>query len=966
MTVLGAVCRRAFLAALVVADAATAASAARAAFSVEDWGPRSGLAPGSVRSITQTPDGYLWLLTSQGPCKFDGVRFTPSAELIGAIGDRVLKVRAMKRALDGGLWFGGPDFVVKLEGGRTRLFERALDVHRLADSSDGSLWIAHEEAGVTRLWQGRFESRLSPPVIFSALHEDAAGRLWAGSWGHGLFQLEQDRLVPAGRHADGYVNDLGSDASGTLWAATRAGLYALEGDRARRLLEASNVTAMGPSSEGGLWVGTSGGSLYHVHAGASPRLEPVGARAPNQVLAVFEDREGSLWIGHPDGLRRAKPGPFVSYGEQPWLAHNPALSILEAADGAIWVFSDGGGLSRIKDGAITRLTTRDGLASDYGGPLFESRDGTLWVGTARGLTRIRNGAVTSYTTGLLSGAVSALFEDEEGLVVAPEFNGLHRFRHGRLTPYRVAGYERFQSYYIYQAHRSKDGIVWLATNNGLVSIRNGEARIFNAADGLLEDNVRGVHEDTDGALWIATAKIGIARLAAGKLLTITTRQGLHDDRVYSVLPGGDGHLWMSSARGLFRVSRDDIESVAAGKAARVRSIVYDIADGLLTTDFAPGAQPPAWKSHDGRLWFGTQKGVVAVDTARISQNLLPPPVVIEGVSLDGREVPARAPVVVAPGVRRVELHFTGLSLLAPHRVLFRYRLEGSDADWLEDHRRSASYMNLRPGPYTFRVTASNNDGVWNDTAASLRLDVQPFFYQTALFRWILAGAALAAALAVHRWRVAGVHRRYEAVIEERTRIAREMHDTLAQNLGGLALLLDSIKAQHRHLSSALADQLEETSRLLRYNLAEVYRAIRDLRTSDRDRRGLLGAVTAILERATKGSGTRFRVRGEVGEPSLPPRVRDELLRILQEAAANAARHAGAQTVEVELHHSEGRVRLTVSDDGCGFDTTHAFLLEAGHYGLIGIRERAKRIGGRLEIASVVGKGTQVSVEVPAP
>ena len=471
----------------------------------------------------------------------------------------------MKRARDGGLWFGGPDFVVKLGQGRTELFERALNVQRLVERSDGTLWIAHEEGGLTRLQHGRFEPQPTAPVIFSALHEDAAGVLWAGSWGTGLFRLGPLGLVGAGGYGDGYVNDIESDASRTLWVASRAGLFAMKDGRTRRLLSASNVTAMGPSSDGGLWVGTRDGSLYRVGTDTSARLEPIGVRAPNQILAVFEDREGSVWIGHPDGLCRAKPGPFSSYGEQPWLARNPAMSILETADEAIWVFSDGGGLSRIKDGAITRLTTRDGVASDYGGPLFESRDGTLWVGTAHGLTRIRNGTVTSYTTGLLSGAVSAIFEDEEGLVVAPSFAGLHRFRDGRLTPYRVAGSEGFRSYYIFQAHRSEDGTVWLAANKGLVCIRNGAARIFNGANGLLEDSVRAIYEDA-GALWIATAKVGLARYASGRFLTITARQGLFDDRVYSVLPANDGCLWMSSPRGLFRVSREDIESLAAGNA----------------------------------------------------------------------------------------------------------------------------------------------------------------------------------------------------------------------------------------------------------------------------------------------------------------------------------------------------------------------------------------------------------------
>jgi signal transduction histidine kinase len=274
-------------------------------------------------------------------------------------------------------------------------------------------------------------------------------------------------------------------------------------------------------------------------------------------------------------------------------------------------------------------------------------------------------------------------------------------------------------------------------------------------------------------------------------------------------------------------------------------------------------------------------------------------------------------------------------------------------------------MDLPPGRYRFEVTASNNDGVWNDRGASLWLDVRPLFYQTALFRVLLAAVLLTVAFAAYRWHMAGVRRRYQALIEERTRIAREMHDTLAQNLGGVALMIEAIEVGDEDGAAEAGRQLEEASRLLRYNLAEAYRAIRDLRTDTLENHDLLASVSAVLERATSGNALRFRLRGDAGGPPLSARAQEGLLRIVQESVANVVRHAQAQTIDVELARSDRHLRVVVSDDGRGFDTSEGFSLEARHYGLIGMRERAERLGGRLEVTSVVGKGTRVLVEVPA-
>jgi signal transduction histidine kinase/ligand-binding sensor domain-containing protein len=936
-------------------------------FSLDSWSVSSGALPSAVRAITQTADGYLWVLTSNGPLKFDGLRFTASPELKDAVGPPIVRTTAMLRGRDGTLWLAGADFLVGLKNGRSQVYQHTLVASCLAEASDGTLWIGHGNRGLTRFREGRFEDLAVPMPNVSALHVDAHGILWIGSWGDGLFRMERGGVVRVAPPLDTHVHGMASDPAGNLWMATRRGLTSISGAaRADRLR--ADVTAIATTQEGDVWAGTSDGTLHHLRGG---RLQSLAPRSPGQgpILSLYEDREGSLWIASTDGLLRLKPGPFTTYGTHEGLVHNEASSVIEARDGAIWVFSDGGGLSRIKDGAITHVTEREGLPSNYGGPLFEDREGSLWAGTARGLARLRGGRVVSYRTGRLSGFVSALFEDSEGLIVATTagtLNSLERFQDGRLSAYRPRGARIRPDVYVYQARRMPDGTNWLATSQGLIRIRGGWSRVFTMADGLRADNVRTVQEDSEGVLWLATAGVGIVRLQQETVVPITTQQGLYDDRVFCVLPGDDGHLWMSSQRGLFRVSRDDAERVAAGQADRVRSIPYDVSDGLPTTEFSVGTQQPCWKSRGGLLWFATRRGVVAVDTRHVRKNPLAPPVVIEGVRLDGRDGRAEEAVVVPAGARRVEFFFTGLSLLVPHRVQFRYRLHGFEKEWVHDNRRSASYMDLPPGRYRFQVVASNNDGVWNDTGASIALEVRPFFYQTLLFRALVVAALVALAAAAHRWHLAGMRRRYQAVVEERTRIAREMHDTLAQNLGGVALMIEAIDVHDDGGEGGAPRQLEEASRLLRYNLAEAYRAIRDLRTDALETRDLWTSMSAVLERATSDSGLSFQLHGGAGGVSLSPQAREGLLRIVQESVANVVRHAQAHTIDVELARSDGRLRVVVSDDGRGFDTNGAFSLEARHYGLIGMRERAERLGGRLEVTSSVGKGTRVLVEVPAP
>ncbi len=798
---------------------------------MDEWLVKDGLPPGGIRSIVQTPDGYLWLASSGGLVRFDGVRFSPSPELQKALGSEMIVASALLLTRDGALWVAGNGFLCRLKEGQCSVFKGEIVISCLEESADGSIWVGLNWAGLRRFKDGRFIDYPSVTGLIRAIHEDRQGNVWLGGIWDGLYRLNPKGLTGYTTRdglLDPHVNALVEDHNGDLWVATRRGLNRFDSGRFVPVAIRDSVTSLWEDRSGVLWVGKSPGSISRF---VEEEIEPVPEmdRLDNDINCLYQDREGSIWVGTNDGLSRLRKSKFRLYTTREGLAHNKAAGIIEARDGTVWVFSDGGGLSAIKDGKIRVYTSGDGLASNFGGSLFQSRDGSVWAGTANGLSRIRNGKISSFSSGLLSHRyVSAIFEDEESLVIAIPTLGLFRFKDGHLQPYLADHIG--ESPFIYQACRAKDGTVWLASGAGLISVKGQECIFLTHEDGLLDNNVQSVGEDGDGTLWLATAKTGIACLKDGRVWTLSMKEGLYDDRVIRILPDQQGNLWMACPRGVFRVTRKQIDDYLGGRAAKIDSVAYGTADGMKSSECSYGAQTPGCRTHDGILWFPTTRGVVAVDPSESTLNFLPPPVAIEQLLVDDRELSPTDNLELPPGRRRIEFHFTGLSLLVPEKVQFKYRLEGFDQGWLSaGNRRAAYYTNVPPGSYRFRVIASNNDGVWNQTGASFRLRLKPYFYQTPYFLGIVLAVLALAAGGVYRLRMFELKKRYQAVLEERNRIARDMYDTFAQNLGGVALQLDSIKMQFTDIPPLLLQKLDQTSQMIRYSLAEAYRAVRDLR-----------------------------------------------------------------------------------------------------------------------------------------
>jgi len=460
------------------------------------------------------------------------------------------------------------------------------------------------------------------------------------------------------------------------------------------------------------------------------------------------------------------------------LSDDLVLTVYEAADGAIWIGTQGGGLNRLRDGVVTSYTTRDGLSSDLVSSIHGDREGNLWIGTlGGGLNRLRDGSFTHYTSrdGLPSDAVFALYEGSDGSLWIGTDAGLSHLRDGHFTTYTTA--DGLSSDFVTTIHEDRQGDIWIGTYDaGLNRLRNGRFVHFTTDEGLASNLVLALHDDQEGTLWIGTYEGGLNRLKDDVFTTYTVKDGLFNDNVYRILEDGDGNLWMSCNKGIFQVSKAALNAFAEGRAERVRSIAYGKVDGLKSPEMNGGSQPAGWKGRDGKLWFPSVKGVVMIDPANIGRNTLAPPVVIEEILVDGAPVEPASLVDLAPGRDKIEFHYTGLSFIASETIHFRYFLEGYDREWQEaGTSRSATYTNLDPGPYTFHVIAQNSDGVWNETGVSESFYLQPYFYETFLFYALCVLFLLfvvSIGYQVHIRNLKARERALEALVDERTQDLR--------------------------------------------------------------------------------------------------------------------------------------------------------------------------------------------------
>jgi PAS domain S-box-containing protein len=471
----------------------------------------------------------------------------------------------------------------------------------------------------------------------------------------------------------------------------------------------------------------------------------------NQVNSIAEDREGNLWVGTMQGLNRFRDVNITAYTTREGLSNDYLTGVVQTREGSLYFMSSPSGtITRLRDGQMTKLSSPAGAS-------YAGRDSSLWVAQSGVLINIKDGRSTRYdtTTGLPAKWISAITEDDQSLIVFLDHIGIRRFAGGHIQPYLLKDGKQYSSTEFGLCfYPAPGGVLWFGTTNGLVRFQNGESRVFDQRDGLADNWVSFVVDDRRGSLWFSSARGGLTRYMNGKFTTYSTSNGLITNEVYCVLADDQGDLWLGTSGGIARVSRKDIDDYEAGKIAAVRPRVFTMTDGLKTDALTDESQPNAVRARDGRLWFATRGGAVMIDPAAIKHNRVIPPVLIEQIIVDKESVTPKGSIIFLPGKKKLEFHYTALSFTVPERILFKYRLEGYDRDWVDaGTQRVAYYTNLPPGKYRFQVIACNNDGVWNETGASVGFELSPHFYETWWFDGLSILVLIAAALGVYRIRV---------------------------------------------------------------------------------------------------------------------------------------------------------------------------------------------------------------------
>ena len=963
-------------------------------YSHTSWKIRDGFPKAEISSIAQTPDGYLWLGTEFGLFRFDGVRHV----LWRPPGNQELPsnwIFSLLAARDGTLWIGTAKGLASWKDGKLTQYAELAGryIFKILEDREGTVWVSGAAVPSGKLCAIRngnvqcFGDDGSLGRAAFNLYEDSKGNLWVGVK-DGLWRWKPGppTFFSLAGEPDG-IQCFGEDNDGTLLVGWNSGIhrfingkpeaYTIPGRagqiRARRLLR---------DRDGSLWIGTFNEGIVHVHQGRTDVFGLSNGLSGETGSVLFEDREGNIWVATGTGLDRFRDFAVATFSVSQGLSSPRMQSVLADRDGGIWLATRNS-VNRWSNGQLTTLKInykRDGnLTSFVPNSLFQDDTGRVWVSTPFGFGYLDNDRFISVST--TPGAVIATAQDTAGnLWIANEQVGLFQLFRGSVVqeiPWSKLGH---MDPVTALAADSVRGGLWLGFFlGGIAYLKDGQITEWYAvADGLSDGRVSDLQLGRDGGLWVATEG-GLSRLKNGRVARLTSQNGLPCAAVHWVREDDAGSFWLFTSCGLVRIARSELDAWAAAvdqnidAKPAIQATVFDSTDGVQILAAANHFTPQVAKSTDGKLWFAATDGVSFVDPSRLSVNRLAPPVHIEQFIADRKTYDTisygSGPLRLPPLIRDLQIDYTALSIVAPEKILFRYKLEGRDVDWQEvTNRRQAFYNDLPPGSYRFRVMACNNNGVWNETGTYIDFSIAPVYYQTAWFRILVVLVFLLVLGALYQLRLRQVARvvrgRMEERLEERERIARDLHDTLLQSIQGLILKFSAVSKQipaDLPARNALEKTLDHADEVL----AEGRDRIRNLRVNSASLSDLPAAFRSVAEETSHGRDAIFKtvVEGRVRE--LHPLVLEECYCIGREAIINALSHSEGQHVEAEITYDSRQFRLRVRDDGRGIESK---ILEAGgksgHWGLQGMHERAQKIGGQLRFWSRPETGTEVELTVP--
>jgi signal transduction histidine kinase/ligand-binding sensor domain-containing protein len=963
------------------------------------WKVRDGFVKGTIGSIAQTPDGYLWLGTEFGLLRFDGVRAVPWQPPLGQQQLPSNSVFSLLTARDGTLWIGTSQGLASWKDGKlTQYPELAGQWVRapMLEDSEGTIWVGGvgfpPPAKLCAIHKGSVHCYGEDGGFVNGIrsvYEDRGRNLWVGVR-DGLWRWKPGppEFYPAPGPGMG-IQGLAEADDGALLFGPRTGVRRLVGSKIEAYplpnsAQHFTVSRLLHDRDGNLWIGTSDAGLAHVHSGRTDVFAQADGLSGDYVSALFEDREGSLWVGTHGGLDRFRElaAPTLSFNQG--LSSASVVSVLADRDGSVWLSTRRGLEQRRNNGQTTFFGLLNG---NYAGSLFQDRRGRVWASTLREFGYLQNGRFVAVKN-VPGGPVYSVTEDGAGnLWIANKDRGLIQLLNdGRVQmyPWTTLGHNDIALALAVDPARHGTWVGFYG--GGIVYFADSQVRAsYSASDGLGQGRVNDLRSEPDGTLWAATEG-GLSRLKNGRFATLSSKNGLPCDSTNWTLEDNDHSFWLYMTCGLVKITRSQLDAWAAAvdKDTDAKPIVQvkslDTSDGVRTLEDYDFYTPHAAKAADGRLWFLPSDGASVVDPRRLPFNRLVPQVRIEQVIANHKthDVPSdeKTSLRLPALVRDLQIDYTALSLVAPEKMLFRYRLEGYDREWQDaGNRRQAFYTNLGPKNYRFRVIACNNSGVWNEAGASLDFSVAPTYYQTPWFQMSCAAALLALFWLLYRYRVHQIAREFNARLEgrvdERLRVSRELHDTLLQSFQASLIQMQAAHDLFSRRPKEAAQNLDDAITMAAGAIAEGRGAIQGLRSQPPVEDDLVKVLTVTGQDLARSQEAKehpvsFRLEVEGEQQPLEPLLQDEVSRIARELLRNAFRHSQASQIEAEIRYDPHLLRVHVRDDGKGI---HPEILKAGgrdgHWGLAGMRERAKQIGARLDFWSEAGAGTEVQLTVAA-
>lgn len=1007
------------------------------------WQIENGLPSNTIPSVFQSHNGYVWLSTFEGLVRFDGVKFTN---------------------------FDQNNF--PLLAGNSILSVTEDKINNLFFGTRTSGLYKFEEKKITRVGHQR---------MFGSIHKlftDASGVVWIGS-SNGVFRLDNGtpvEVIKAEQLPQGFKYSF-CNGNQAVWIGTPDGLYKYtSGSPVRENgFPQAVVTALCSDKLGNVWVAASD-NVVKLSKGDAQMSIMVARFSNSPVQSLISDKDGNLWIGTTHGLSRVGLNGQLTNFTEDLVPDDAVLSLYEDREGSLWVGTFTNGLYRFRDAAFSTITATDGLSGDYIRSIIETKDGSLWIATSNGLSRWQNNAFMTYNSrnGLSTdNPITALFEDNQGTLWIGGAGGkVEMYSDGKFSEFPISTDAREVAYSFSQ---DRSGTLWIGTTQALLSVKNSTVtRITPANGGLLKGLIAGILEDKSGRLWVSCLGSGLScikdgkfisyttenglpspeilcmkedangslwfggykgltRLKDGHFVTITAKDGLYDNRVYSILEDANGNFWMSCNKGISRIAKKEIEDIMDGKSKTIVPLIYSKGDGMQSSECNSGFSPSAWQTKSGRLCFPTARGMSSLTPDKMYHNTIPPPVVIEEIKADAILFAPSESLVFQPGTNKIDFTYTGLSLLVPEDVKFRYRIVELDNAWTEaGSRRTAYFTNLAPGDYTFQVSASNNDGVWNEAGATVHFTVKPFFYQTWWFKIVAVVAVFGIGFLFYSLRVRSLIARkaeLETIVQERTKdlslannslekVNKELADTvieistlnvnltqlnedktevlgivahdLKNPLAGIALTAANIKRYFTMLPQdevlKMMEKIETSAgrmkdiiiNLLDINAIETGKM--NLKVEKFDAAAMAGSVIReFIDRAS--------VKGIKLKLDVPPKETIALAdqtathEILDNLVSNAIKFSEQnKSIQVTVRGAESMVRIEVKDEGPGISEEDKKKL-FGRYvrlsakptggehssglGLSIVKKLVEVMGGQVWCESVVGKGTTFIVELPA-